>query len=61
MSYDKNGLGLAEFVQVGLYFPSIMNTIEDLIETNPNEALSICRKTIEAYNKKMLDIELEML
>ena len=61
MSYDKNGLGLAEFVQVGLYFPSIMNTIEDLIETDPNEALKICRKTIEAYNKKMLDIELEML
>lgn len=57
MSYDKNGLGIAEMTQVAIYWPSIYDVAMSQLDSNPRVALDIVQKTIDAYNAGMIERE----
>ncbi len=54
MSYDKNGLGIAEMTFISVNYPEIWDTIYTLFDTNEQEALSIARKVIECKNRGII-------
>jgi hypothetical protein len=53
MSYDENGLGIAEMTFVSLNYPETWETMEKAFDDNQDAvALEIARKTIALHNQK---------
>jgi len=56
MTYNKNGIGLAEMTEVALYMPEIFDTVTQALNDGENEAeiLDTVHKAISAYNEGLL-------
>ena len=53
MTYDPNGIGIAEIMQVFIYYPEIAETIDNS-ELSDNEKLLMYQKTIDLHNEGLL-------
>jgi hypothetical protein len=51
MSYDKNGLGIAELTFLAVNYPATFDLVESMLD---NGGLELARKFIKAYNEGMI-------
>jgi hypothetical protein len=57
MSYDKNGLGIAEMTFISVNYPDIWEQMDKAFDDEQDElALNIARKAIKLHNLKMIEI-----
>jgi hypothetical protein len=57
MSYDKNGLGIAEMTFISVNYPLIWDMMDKAFDDEQDElALNIARKAIKLHNLKMIEI-----
>lgn len=54
MSYDKNGLGIAEMTFISVNYPDIFNELYEEMDTSEVMALNNARRVIEAHNQGLL-------
>jgi hypothetical protein len=58
MSYDKNGLGIAEMTFISVNYPTIWDMMDKAFDDEQDElALNIARKAIKLHNLKMIEME----
>ena len=48
MTYDKNGLGIAEMTYLSVNYPEIFETVWNTFDENEEKALDLARKAIKA-------------
>lgn len=57
MSYDKNGLGIAEMTFVSMNYPEVWEQIDKAFDDDKDlEALDIARKCIACHNAKLMQV-----
>jgi len=55
MSYDKEGLGMAEMTFISVNYPETFDIIWNLFDEDEKGALDLAREFIEAYNKGLVE------
>ena len=57
MSYDKQGLGIAEMTFISVNYPEVWKAMDHMFDDGKDkEALELARKAIEAHNKGLMEV-----
>jgi hypothetical protein len=57
MSYDKNGLGIAEMTFVSINYPTVWAEMDKAFDDNNDLlALNLARKTIALHNEHLIEM-----
>jgi len=56
MSYDNQGLGIAEMTFISLNYPEVWKAMDHMFDDGKDsEALELARKAIAAHNAKLME------